>query len=300
MNTTYLGYLYTVLSALAFASTSLFIKLAFGYGMNAYSFSVVYSTFGLSILGFLWLREPKATVPRPRAGALLTLLFVLAGASSAIAFNVALEHLSISLATILLFTYPAFTALGAWGLLGQRPWLWHIVALAMTLAGGVLTTNLGDMQSGLVSALGVGLSLLAAVAHGLYIVLGERVAGALSAVQATTLTRAGILLGSMLLHPRVFSELPHVPWQGWVLCAFAASVAGVAPFLFLNRGIALIGANRAAIASVAELPFAMALGMLFQGDVILPLQWAGAVLIVAAVIISQQQASPAEPAQGGD
>lgn len=299
MNTTHLGYLYTVLSALAFASMSLFIKIAFGYGMNAFSFSVVQSVFGLIILGWMWAREPKPAMPRPRAGYLPVLLFVVAGAGAAIAFNVSLEHLSISLATILLFTYPAFVAVGAWAFLGQRPWLAHLAALAMTIAGAVLTANLGDMRSGLISSLGVGLALFAAVAHGAYLVLGEQLAGSLTAIRATTLTRFGILVGSVVLYPRVFAELPLIPWQGWAICAVAAAVSGVAPFLFLNRGIALIGANRAAIASVAELPFAMALGMLFQGDVITPLQWAGAVLIVAAVVISQQE-SPAQPAQGGD
>ena len=289
MNKTYLGYLLTMLSALAFASMSLFIKLGYGIGMNAWNFSLINSSFSLALMGVLLAREPK--VKRPRVSPLALTLFVLTGAAAAIAFNVALTYLSISLATILLFTYPAFTALGAWAVLGQRPWRSHLIALAMTLAGAVLTANIADLRSGAVSLLGVALALGAAVSHGFYIVLGEKIAGGLSAIGATALTRVAILSGTILLYPRVYSELPGVPWQGWLICLASALVAGVAPFLFLNRGIALIGANRAAIASVAELPFALALGILFQGDVVDLWQGLGALLIVAAVVVSQQQHS---------
>ncbi|HLN61094.1 MAG TPA: DMT family transporter [Symbiobacteriaceae bacterium] len=289
MNKTYLGYLLTMLSALAFASMSLFIKLGYGIGMNAWNFSLINSSFSLILMGVLLVREPK--VKRSRVSPLTLILFVLTGAAAAIAFNVALAYLSISLATILLFTYPAFTALGAWAVLGQLPWRSHLIALAMTLAGAVLTANISDLRSGAVSLLGVALALGAAVSHGFYIVLGEKIAGGLSAIGATALTRVAILSGTILLYPRVFAELPGVPWQGWLICLASALVAGVAPFLFLNRGIALIGANRAAIASVAELPFALALGMLFQGDVVRLWQGLGALLIVVAVVVSQQQQS---------
>jgi drug/metabolite transporter, DME family len=289
MNKLHLGYLLTALSAAAFASMSLFMKMGYSLGMTAYSFSLIQSGFAMVLLLAMLAREPRPAVPRPRPAVPRVLLFVLLGATAAIAFNVALVHLSISLGTILLFTYPAFTAVGAWAILGQRPSAQHGIALVMTLAGAVLTANLAEIRSGKISLMGVGLALLAAVCHGLYIVMGERVSMSLSATQATTFTRLAIMTGSVLLSPGVFRAAANTPWQGWAICALAAAVAGVAPFLFLNRGIALIGANRAAIASVAELPFALGLGLLFQGDVIYRWQWAGAALIVGAVLVSQYE-----------
>jgi drug/metabolite transporter (DMT)-like permease len=226
-------------------------------------------------------------------------LFTIAGATGGIAMNVALVHLSMSLGTILLFTYPAFVALGAWALLGQRPSAVHTAALAITLVGAALTADIRGVAQGGASLIGIGLALLAAVAHATYIVTGERIAGSLTAVEATGITRLAILAGSVALYPRVFAEIPAVPWQGWVTCLVAALVAGVVPFLFLNRGVALIGANRAAIVSVAELPFALALGLLFQRDVILPPQWAGALLIVVAVLVSQRHTNAEEGSAHG-
>ncbi|HWI61696.1 MAG TPA: DMT family transporter [Symbiobacteriaceae bacterium] len=289
MNKTYLGYTLTILSALAFASMSLFIKMGYGVGMSPWSFAVIQSSFALVLLVVMWFRSPGPAPGLGRPKLRDVLLFMLFGATTGITFNLSLFHLSMSLATILLFTYPAFTALGAWLVLGQRPTLLHGGAILLTLVGAVLTANLPEIQSGTISLLGVGLALLSAVAQGLYMVVGEKVAGKLTAISATTLTRIAILSGTILLKPSVFGELPSVPQSGWLICLVAAIVAGVPPFFFLNRGVALIGANRAAIASVAELPFALGLGLIFQGDLISLTQWVGAALIIAAVVISQHE-----------
>jgi drug/metabolite transporter (DMT)-like permease len=296
MNKTHLGYLLTMLSALAFASMSLFIKMGYDTGMSAWSFSLIQSSFALALLLILLRRERRASTFQGARPAIA--LFLISGATSAISFNLALVHLSMSLATILLFTYPVFTALGAWAMLGQRPSRYQGAALLLTLTGAVFTANLAEIRSGDISLTGLGLALLAAVAHGIYMVTGERISGRLTATAATTLTRIAILSGSILLNPRVFAEIPHVSAAGWLISFVAAVVSGVAPFLFLNQGIGLIGANRAAIVSVAELPFALGLGLLFQGDVIHPTQLVGALLIVAAVVVSQRETKEEESPDG--
>jgi drug/metabolite transporter (DMT)-like permease len=296
MNKTHLGYLLTMVSALAFASMSLFIKMGYDAGMSAWSFSLIQSSFAFTLLLVLLRRERRASTFQGARPAIA--LFLINGATSAISFNLALVHLSMSLATILLFTYPVFTALGAWAMLGQRPSRYQSAALLLTLTGAVLTANLVEIRSGDISLPGLGLALLAAVAHGIYMVTGERISGRLTATAATTLTRIAILSGSILLNPRVFAEIPHVSAAGWLISLVAAVVSGVAPFLFLNQGIGLIGANRAAIVSVAELPFALGLGLLFQGDVIHPTQLVGALLIVAAVVVSQRDTKEEESPDG--
>lgn len=291
MNKTQLGYLYMLLSAAAFASISVFIKWAYEIGMSPWAFSVLLSVFALLQLIPLKAREPKPVGPRPKLGWSLLLLFALAGAGSGIAFNVALVHLSISLGTILLFTYPAFVVLGSWFFLKERPARNHLFALLLTLVGAVLTIDLGGAFAGEANLLGIGLALLAAVSQGAYILLGDRIGEALSPASATIVTRVAIMLGSFLLYPQVFGEILAMPARGIWIALAASLVGGVAPFLFLYKGIAAIGANRAAIVSVVELPFALVLGRLFEGDLVLPVQMLGAVLIGAAVVLSQGKPS---------
>jgi drug/metabolite transporter, DME family len=293
MNTTYLGYLFTILSAAGFASASLFLKLALGAGMSAWGFTLVSTAIGLCFLVPLTARRGSLAFPEWRQAWKGYLLYGAYGAVATIAFNVALVYLTISLATILLFTYPAFVALGAWLFLGQRPTGLHIAVLALALVGVILTVDIREAVSGAASLPGILLALLTAIAHGAYLVLGERVTVRLSAVSATTVTRLAILGGVLMLRPTVITELPGLPGSVWLLCLTAALLSGVAPYFLLNIGIRRIGANLAAIASVAELPFALALGLLFMGDRILPPQWAGAALIAAAVVISNRMALPA-------
>ncbi len=297
MNKTYLGYLFMLLSAGAFASMSLFTKMAYDLGISVPALMLIQSVLAQLMLGYMWRREPGPADPAPRPSWWGLLLFASCGAGAVVAFNYALDYLSMSLGTILLFTYPAFVTLFAWGLLRQRPAGLHLVALVLTLAGAVLTTDVQGALSGRISLLGVGLALLAATAHGLYMVLGERVAASLSAVAATTLTRGMVLVAALALSPGVWAELPTISPAGWLVALLSTVVGGVAPFLFLNKGIAMIGANRAAIVSVAELPFAMALGLLFQGDRILLQQWLGAALIGAALIVSQQAGAAGQAQQ---
>ncbi|MFZ5817371.1 MAG: DMT family transporter [Bacillota bacterium] len=292
MNKTQLGYLYMLLSAASFASMSVFMKRAYDAGMTPWSFSVLQSLFALAQLFLLALREPPHPLPRPRVSGPLLLLFALAGAGAGIAFNVALVSLSISLGSILLFTYPAFVAVGAWLFLRERPSWPHIAALGMTLAGASLTVGPGGIAGGQIGLIGVLLALLSAVSQGVYIILGDRIGGGLSPVRATILTRGAIMAGSVLLYPRVIPELFALTPQAVWITLGASLVGGVAPFLFLYKGIALIGANRAAIVSVVELPIALLLGRLFEGDQILPVQLLGAGLIAVAVVLSQGRSAP--------
>lgn len=294
MNTLLSGYLLVVGSAAAFAALSLFTRLAYEVGSDPWAFIFVHSGLSLLPLGYMLLREraartaPLAPATDP-AGRRWFLLFAVSGAGAAIGFNLALSYLSLSLGTILLFAFPAFVALESWALLGQRPGGMTIVALLMTLVGVVLTVNLRDAASGAVSPMGIALAVFAAASHGLYMTAGERLSADLSPMAATAITRLVILGGVVLLHPRVLLELGALPWQGWVIGAVSAALGGVVPFLFLYKGIALLGATRAAIASAAELPIALGLGLLFQGDLILPLQWAGAALIGGAMLVSQSR-----------
>lgn len=289
MNRLHKGYTITILSAATFASASLFIKWAFGFGLNAWSFTLTNSVFTLLLLGALLRREPSRGWLPQRGARTGLLLFAACGAISTIAFNVSLFYLPMSLGTILFFTYPVWAALGTWLLFGQRPTRVYLLALLLALAGTVLTANLREAAQAELNPIGIALALLTGVSHGMYLVLGERVLGGVSAVVATTVTRVAILAGVLLLNPKVVLELGTIPVQGWAISAVAALFAGVAPFLLLNTGVALIGANRAAIASTSELPFALAFGLLLLGELILPLQWTGAGLITAAVVLIQWQ-----------
>ena len=287
MSRTYQGYLATFVSAAGFASFSLFLKLVMHAGVGVWTYTLLSSLGSLVILLVMIARQDGPVFPQIGTEWPGYFIFAACGAVSTIAFVLALVELSISLATMILFTYPAFVVLGNWTLFGVRPGRHHLIAVGLTLMGAAMTVNLAEVATGQVSPLGILYALLTAIAHGMYMVLGHRFAAELPAVSATTLTRIVICLAVLALFPRAsLLQIPHINPAGWYLIALATLVTGVPPFLFLNVGVDRIGSNKAAVVSVVELPIAMGLGLLFEGERITFYQWLGAALIIAALLVS--------------
>lgn len=292
MNKQILGYIYAVSSALLFASATLFMKKIFAAGMSVWDYSVAHSLAVLVILIGLRIaqrrplrREPFLKHRKAIPGLMVT------GFIASTAFNVALSQLSISLGTILLFTYPAFVTLIAWLFLRHRPGQIHVVALVLALLGTLFTVGTGgDLADGF-TWMGAGLAMLAAVSHAGYLHISEHVGGEFDSVSLSILTRIAIVIGSASLAPHALVTMWQAPWQAWVILAVSSVVGGVLPFLLLFKGLDLIGANQVGIASVTELPFALLLGVLFEGESVSLWQGVGALAVLGAVLLSQLRTS---------
>lgn len=288
MNKRILGYLCAVLSALLFASATLFMKRIYAAGMSVWDYSVAHSLLVLVILTVLRLaqRRPlKREALRQHRKPILGLMVTAFVASTA--FNVALSQLSMSLGTILLFTYPAFVTLIAWFFLRHRPDRFHLAALVLALLGTLFTVGSGgDLAVGF-TWLGAILALASAVTHAGYLHISEHISGDLDAIGLSMLSRIAIVIGCAIIAPSSLVTMWAAPWQAWAILSVSAVVGGVLPFLFLFKGLELIGANQASIASVIELPFALLLGILFEHEAITTLQAVGAVAVLGALLLSQ-------------
>jgi drug/metabolite transporter (DMT)-like permease len=99
----------------------------------------------------------------------------------------------------------------------------------------------------------------------------------------------------------IFALAPAPLWKAGVSAAvalpaalFLALLVWLLPYLFLLRAIKLVGASRASLVSVAELPLTLLLAFLLLGERMVPLQIPGALLIVIGVVMSGEGRSPAE------
>ena len=66
-----------------------------------------------------------------------------------------------------------------------------------------------------------------------------------------------------------------------------AAFCTVMPVFGVNIGIQKIGASQASLISTAEPAMSMLVAMILLGEVIMPVQWVGAALIIASVILLQ-------------
>jgi len=274
-----IGYLLVFLSAASFSFSSVIAKWAYGLGFTPYSYALGASLWAVLILALVARRRPWLP---PRGAGRSVLAYCLSGALSGLLFNVTLFYLDISLTTLLVFTFPALVALGAWLWLGQRPSALQAVAVTLTLAGAVLTA--GPVR-GDVHLLGVGLAVVTAVTHSAYMLVGEGLSRTWDATAATAFARGANALLSAAVAPGAVVALAHTGAAGWGYLLFAGVVAAACPFLFLMHGMARVGASRAAVVSAAELPLALLFGRLVMSDSLTWLQGTGAALITLAVLL---------------
>lgn len=285
-----IGYLLVLLSAAAFASSSALAKWAYTQGFTPWTFALAVSLASLPVLAPFALRvRSRAGGPGGEPPRWAVVVHAALGGLSALFFTVALAWLDVSLATLLVFSYPALVALGARVVFGERMDPGQQAAVVLTALGTLLCT--GPVE-GRVAPVGVALALATAVCHAAYMLLGERLLADWDPLQATFATEVALLLGTLVLRPATVPELLTLTPLQWGIALITAVWAGAVPYLALLEGIRRVGASRAAIVSAAELPIALLLGWGLMGDRLTSLQGLGALLVGAATVLVQWHRPP--------
>lgn len=195
-----------------------------------------------------------------------------------------LQYIPASTYVVLFYTYPAFVALISIFLgqsLNRVGWL----ALFLTLIGMILTFP--DFRlTGENTLLGVSIALFNSFVIAIYFLLVKRL---MSKVPSVARGSAYVISWTFII-----LLLTVLPFNGlnfpqsltvWLLLLGVATISTAMPILVINMGIQIIGATQAAIVSTAEPLMAMILAFLLLSEIILPVQWLGAIFIIGGVIL---------------
>ncbi len=204
-------------------------------------------------------------------------------------FFASLERIDVSLASLLMCSYPALVVAGAVLLRRERASRRRAVALVVALAGVALV--LAGGLGGALDPVGIGLALAAAVSYAAYVLVSDRLlatteplvlAAMLCAGAATAFALGGSATGSLqVLQPSTL-----------VIVAAVALVATVLPIAAFLAGVRRIGPSRATILGTIEPPVTIALSALVFGERLGALQFVGAGLVLSAVLILQLRRRP--------
>jgi drug/metabolite transporter (DMT)-like permease len=224
---------------------------------------------------------------------------VFAGIVLNLAIFSAFGRMSIALALLGLYTYPALVAIGSVAIGEERLNRSRVGALALALLGMVVVVLGGSGGGPGFELAGFGLALLAAAMQAVFVLLGRRGFPAVPSAEATLVvlggTASGFLLltlasGSLdvaLLPFRSPEALPILIWAG---------IAGASiPTLLFLLGIRSIGPTRAAIIALIEPVAGATLAAVLLGELLAPVQVAGGVLVLAGAALIQRGGEPAEP-----
>ena len=278
-----------LLIALMMGANHVAARLAFNNGVDVAT-AVVFRS-GVTVLVLiviLWVqRVPQHFTPRHKR--MLPLIGLLVGVQSLCLYS-SVARLPVALALLAFNTYPIWTALWARLIYRQAPERALLLAMPVILLGLALALDVLGATSGLGASLqwsrigaGVGFALAAACTFGLALVITQNeVADIDGRVRtATTLSMAGLMALCLVTVQGGFN-LPQAPIGWWGLAALSLLYGTAFTIMFtLLPKLGVVG--NSAIMNV-EPVFALALAWLLLGQSIAPVQVAGALLVVGAVM----------------
>ena len=221
---------------------------------------------------------------------MLPVIGLLIGVQSLCLYS-AVARLPVALALLAFNTYPLWTALWAWVVYRERParpllWAMPVILLGLALALDVLGAASGLGAAGQWGRIGAGVAfaLGAAATFGMALVLTQHEAGDVDGRLRTATTMAlAALVGLAMIGWQGGFHLPQSApgWWGLAALTFLYGTAFTIMFTVLPR-LGVVG--NSAIMNV-EPVFALVLAWLILGQAIAPIQVAGALLVVGAVMV---------------
>lgn len=300
-----LGVALAAASACGYGSGALFAKSVYGAGIDW--LALLYWRFlvgGLLVWAWALLardnRVAFAALSRRRTAALLGLGAFFVGNAST--YYAALEHVSASLAALIVYMYPALVAVLSirWGhgLRGRRPW----VALALVSLGVALA--IGGIQTE-AQPIGIVLIVASPVIYSVYIMLAAHLAGERRGETAASRTGGAgaetrpavasslmlsgtfavvAVLAVLAREPILPAQVPAAAWPGLVGIAVFSTALAISAFY---AATARIGAAQTALVSTVEPIWTITLATLYFGETLALLQLAGGALVIGGVVLAQ-------------
>ncbi|HRE17427.1 MAG TPA: DMT family transporter [Rhodocyclaceae bacterium] len=283
-----LGVLLALLSALGFSLKSIFIKLAYPYGVDAITLLTL--RMGIALPVFLWvgLHARRAGDPLTAGDwARLGLLGALGYYGASFLDFWGLQYISAGLERLILFTYPTLTILI--GVLFQgRRFSWREAAALCLCYTGIGFAFVHDLSFGDTRAviLGGGLVFASSVCFAFYLAGSGQMIARLGSMRFTALamlvSSAVTLLHFFLSHPPAKLIQPW-PVYGWALAM--ALFSTVLPVFAQSAAIRHMGAGRAALVGMVGPVLTIALGWWVLGDAMSWAQLVGAALVVLGILV---------------
>ena len=278
-----------LLIALMMGANHVAARIAFNHGADVATAVVFRSTVTALVIVALLAVQGVRLQFSARHRRFLPVIGVLIGVQSLCLYS-SVARLPVALALLAFNTYPIWTAFWSAVVYRQRPEKAMLVAMPVILLGLALALAVLAAASGLGAAgqwsrigAGVGFALAAAGTFGLALVLTQHEAGDLDGrvrTATTMLTAAGIALVTVLLQGGFHLPNAAAGWGGLGALTFLYGTAFTIMFTVLPR-LGVVG--NSAIMNV-EPVFALVLAWGVLGQAIAPMQVAGALVVVAAVM----------------
>jgi len=281
------GIAYVVLSAVAFGAMAILARFAFASGVDTATLLALRFAIAAVVMAAL-LRARGLPVPRGSTLGVLIALGAVGYGGQAICYFTALRLAPAGLAALLLYLHPALVAVLAAVFLHERLTGTKLVALAVALAGTMLTVVPaigGDQITGNSQVMtGLAFAIASAAFYAAYIVVAAATGGRAKAFPMSTIV---ITSAAVVFVAAASIRGPQWPQTGigWLSVAGIALLSTVIAITLYFAGLERIGPVRASTLSTVEPLCAVVLAAVLLDESIAPVQLAGGALILAAAVL---------------
>ncbi len=277
------GYFLIVISALGFSFKSILVKTAYQFGVDATTLMLMRMYISLPFFAAtLFILEGRQGFHITGREAVKYSFLGIVGIGCAMLFSfLSLEKLEASLATLVVFTYPAMTMLMLHAFSGEKLTLSRLAAMVITFAGLIFLIRLDHVDFFAIKGKGIMFALLSAFCFAIYNALSQRALKHESPVRLTT--NAAVFLVVFFGFSLGYRSYPD-NYETWAIASLLGVFTGFIPFLAYMYGIKKIGAGRAVIISSLGPVFAVIWAYIFLEERLSSVQIIGMILILSGII----------------
>lgn len=279
----------TIAGVVCFSLRPILIKFAYGYGADPVTLLGLRMLFSLPFFlpAAVWAGgdRMRAPVTRSDGRAIVLLGFVGYYFASFVDF-LGLQYISAGLGRLILFLYPTLVVVLSLAFLRKRPSSREIVALVVSYAGValVMLNAAGGANANL--PLGAGLVFASAAGYAIYLVAGSQVVQRVGSIRFTAYAMSVAsffcIAQFFLLRPLAALVLPV---EVYGLAVAMAVFSTVLPVFLTTEALRRIGANQVAMLGALGPVTTIFFGWLGLDETLAPVQWAGAALVLAGVVL---------------
>jgi drug/metabolite transporter (DMT)-like permease len=248
-------------------------------GVDALSLALVaFSLLALVTAGFCWRQSGRL----PGGGILL--LIALLGGGANLAFTLAMVYGEVVRAMVLFYLLPLWGVLGGWLVLGERVDRMRWLGVALALVGAWLVLGGVDVLHSMPSGFEL-FGLLAGLLYALnnLVFRGVQRVPLSAKLSAMFLGCAGLALAALLTSDTSWpSAVTPLAWGAVLIYALLWLLPAN---LGAQFGVTHLEAGRASVILILELVAAVVTATLIGGETMTPVEWLGALLILAAALM---------------
>jgi drug/metabolite transporter (DMT)-like permease len=293
------GYATAVAAAVFLSTTAIFIRhLTLTYAVPALVLALWRDVFVvLALVPAFAIARPSLLRPASRHLPYLALYgLVLALFNSLWTLSVSLNGAAV--ATVLVYSSSAFTAILGRILLRERLGLAKAAAVVLSLSGCALVAGISEPGSWRGNALGVLIGIAGGLSYAGYSLMGRSAADRGLDPWTTLLYTFGFAAFFLLL----VNALPGAPlpgssrtladllwlgasWKGWLVLFLLAAVPTVGGFGLYNVSLSMLSSSVASLVVSLEPVFTAAFAFVLLGELLAPVQLLGGAMILGGVVV---------------